>query len=137
MLKSSRKSEYTKKIPWLFIFDCSSKQRTKKSKLSCLKKHKFFNILKKVFSTIHKFESINCHQFIYPHKKSFLRVKRSSFSLRVWVDSVLKNIRDACSLVTLNRLMNLAQRLLVHNLLFKYILLVFLYIRSKFSANNF
>ncbi len=109
------------------FFDCSSKQRTKKSKLLCLKKHKFFNILKKIFFTIHKFESINCHQFIFPHKKSFLRVKTWSFSLLDWVGNFLQNVRDSRSLGTSTRLTNLAQMLLVHNLLLNCILLFFIY----------
>jgi hypothetical protein len=78
-----------------------------------------------IFFTTHKFESINCHQFIFSRKKSFLHVKTSSFSLLVWVGSFLQNIRDGRSLVTSNRLTNLAQRLLVHNLLLNCILLVF------------
>ncbi len=115
-----------KKIGEYSFFDRLSKQRTKKSRLLCLKKHNIFNIFKKIFFTIHKFESINCHQFIFPHKKSFLRVKTSSFSLLVWVGNFLQNIRDGHSLVTSNRLTNLARRLLVHNLLvFRYSIKIF------------
>jgi hypothetical protein len=114
------------------FFDCSSKQRTKKLKVLCLKKHNLFNILKKISFTIHKFESINCHQFIFPHKKSFLHVKTWSFSLLVWVGNFLQNVRDGRSLVPSNRLTNLAQRLLAHKLLLNYILLSFYILDQNF-----
>jgi hypothetical protein len=96
-----------------------------------LKKAQIFYYIKKIFFTIHEFESINCHQFYFPHKKSFLRIKMSSFSLLVWVGSFLQNIIDGRSLVTLNRLTNLAERRLVHNLLLNCMLLGFFYILDQ------
>jgi hypothetical protein len=67
----------------------------------------------------------NAQKFFNILKKSFLPVKMSTFSLLVEVSNFLQNIRDGRSLVTSNRLTNLAQRLLVHNLLLNCILLVF------------
>ncbi len=81
---------------------------------------------------INKFESINCHQFIFAHKKSFLHVKTWTFSLLVWVGNFLQNVRDGRSFVTSNRLMSLYQRLLAHNLLLNCILLFFYILDQNF-----
>jgi hypothetical protein len=44
-----------------------------------LKKAQNFQHIKKIFFTIYKFESINCLQFIFQHKKYFYTLKRGVF----------------------------------------------------------
>jgi hypothetical protein len=103
----------------------------KKPKLLYLKKHNFFSVLKKLFFTTQVWKYYMSSVY-FSTQKIFLRVKAWSFLLLVWVGNFLQNVREHCSLVTSNRLTNLAQRLLLHSLLLNCIFLVFYVLDQNF-----